>query len=527
VSEARSTPTRSWLAPLGAAVLALLVAAPGVFAGWAGWDDDRYILHNPIRQAPLGECLGWAVSGVRFQAYHPVHLALSCVEMAAFDDRPGPYHGVSMLLLAGLAAAVATWLAREGLGRGAAVLGAGLAVAHPLMVEAHAAPISQKDLLGLLFVAVALAVRAGRPEARDARHRLGLAALVALAALSKSGYAVLGAVLVARDVKLGGRPLGAAIRDQAAPLAVGTLGLGLALWIVTREGLPASGAPWLDPQVMGATLSHYAHRFVIPLDLTPVQCLDPSGLRAVLGWVIGLAVLGAAVALPGRLGLAAWLVVLGLLPFANAVPTPLLVSSRFATWLPLAAGLAIAGAGPRLVRGLGGLILVAWMAISVDAGLRWTDPVTLWTWTADVSRCVAVPYANLAVALFESGRRPAAEEALINAIGVEPHAEKLYRDLALAFWLSGDCGPPVPPGEAQALHRRAGEVAGAEVMAAKRGWLASALVLALRRHRDAPSIPAPVRGLLPNVQACDPARGRRVQVLIEGLEARRAATSPR
>ena len=90
--------SRPWTTALTAAVLAAGIAAPTLAFEFPKWDDVRYITANPVLDAPLGECLEWAVAGPRFQAYHPVHHVALCLQFPMSGSNPFGYRMISLLL---------------------------------------------------------------------------------------------------------------------------------------------------------------------------------------------------------------------------------------------------------------------------------------------------------------------------------------------------------------------------------------------------------------------------------------------
>src|SRR5262249_49321203 len=150
----------------------------------------------------LGACLADSVSKLELESYHPIHSTLVCVELAAFGTKSAaPYHAVSVLLTALLAAVIAAWLLfGEGRDPKIALAAALIAGMHPAMVETEMSIASQKDLLGLIFGVIALWF--------SAKERPVFSALfVMLAARSKSGYAMFGIIVFARELMIAGRPI--------------------------------------------------------------------------------------------------------------------------------------------------------------------------------------------------------------------------------------------------------------------------------------------------------------------------------
>ena len=508
--------SRPWTTALAAAVLAAGVAAPTLGFDFPKWDDVRYITANPILDEPLGTCLKWAVSGPRFQAYHPVHHAALCLQFPMSGSNPFGYRLVSLLLFALLGAAVASWLRAEKLDALPALIVTALVIGHPLHSESLGSVISQKDLLAMLFGVLALR------GAAVGRSRLLVLALVLLAGLSKSGYLMFAFVVFARDWCLEGLDLKAALRRNAAGCLVAAAAMALSVAVVSQSGLPHNATQWMNPLIIASTVSHYMIALLVPVGLVPVQCLQVGGLRIAAGFVVLVAAVVIAVRRKGWLGFGLLAALFGIAPYLNVVPVPLGASTRFMPLFGLGAAVACVPLTRTPRRRAAAIVAaVALIALSLANQRIWRDPLTLWTFTSSQSRCYAVPFANLSVTRFEAGDHTGAEEALIDAISIEPHNERLYRSLVFSYMLTGDCGPATSVEDAQTFFNQipSSEHPVRAALAGKR--LASALVLALRHEkalrRSTEPIPAPIRSIVPNVRACNPDRGAKLEYLIDRL----------
>lgn len=502
--------------------LALALAAPTLGFGFSYWDDDRYVLNSPAKDLPLGACLGWAATGVHFEAYHPIHLGLLCLQQASIPGgAPQGYHAISVLLAGLMALAMAGWLRAEGAAASVIVAATTLFVAHPLMAEITAAIASQKDLLGLAFGFAALWVNA-RLSREEERHGVGAkvapSLLVALAALTKSGYALFGLIIAARTLLFEARPLRARLAHAALPILVAAAALGAAAWIAVSTRLSPPEVRWFDPGLVAATLGHYGAKLVLPVELGPVYDLERGGARALFGGALAM-LLGAA-ALTRRLGpwvrLGATTALLGVGLYANLVPAPLLVSDRFAAIFLLGVVLMVVpGLGRRGVFAATALVVVL-APLSLREQAKWSDGLSLWSRAVEVAPQNALAHNNLSSALFVARRRAEAEAALVTSIELQPERERAYRSLVLAFLLDGDCGAPVEPSEAAAFFARIPEASDPAREALVRQWPASTYVLALRDQRTAGREESLREfGTLARraLEECDPARAARLAPL--------------
>ena len=168
---------------LAAAVLAYL---PALDAGWI-WDDDSYVLENPVVQRPDGILHAW-VPGSTPQWY-PLVFASFWVQHAVHGLEPFGYHLANVLLHA--ASGVMAWALFRALRLPGALLAAALFVLHPVQVESVAWVTERKNVLSMAFALGSVLAWTGfLRDARPIRARAGTwgAALLlfVLAMLSKT-----------------------------------------------------------------------------------------------------------------------------------------------------------------------------------------------------------------------------------------------------------------------------------------------------------------------------------------------------
>jgi hypothetical protein len=503
-----------WRAAGVSAVASLLITAQTWWFGWANWDDGRMIVRNPALKAPLGQCLNWAWSDLRFEAYHPLHMSLLCLESYFFGATPEPYHVVTGALFAVIGGLMSFWLVAAGAPWRSAVVATMLALAHPLMVEIVACVPSQKDLLGLIFGLAALLLQARAPS-RSWSRTIATTLLVVAAGLSKSGYFMWGPILLLHSVLFDRFTLRA-----LAPALAGGVGLAISAWLLAEVGLPSKDVHAMDLLVVGRTFFEYARRWIAPVELVPVYCLDPSTANAIVGIGALLGLVTLAFFLRARARWASFgiaIAVLGLAPYLNVIPTPLLGSDRYAWSLAFGGAIAIVDRLQRRTLVFAALVAAALAVLSQVEQRKWRDATSLWSKTAEHSQCRGLPFANLAVARFETGDRAGAEEALIKGIEVAPREKKLVWDLVVAFLLEGDCAPALAPRQAIDVHARLAGMKAASTWAESQGWLASAAVLALGEgeHQRA-------RSLAERARLCSSARTERIERLLDRLAAEKS-----
>lgn len=200
---------------IGCAALLLAVAtmayAPSLRGGFL-WDDDQYVVENPLLRTPGGLARIWLEPRASPQ-YYPLVFTTFWVEQRLWGDRPLGYRAVNLLLHVANAGLLA--LVLRALGVRGAWWAAWIFALHPVHVETVAWITERKNLLSALFSLSALlaflryrgfgrSADAGVPGTAAAACRTGnglrYGAAVGLfvgALLSKTVAATLPAVLLA------------------------------------------------------------------------------------------------------------------------------------------------------------------------------------------------------------------------------------------------------------------------------------------------------------------------------------------
>ena len=126
--------------------LALLAYSPIVQAGWAGFDDNRWIVDNQALRSWDGLRQIWFVPSAS-QQYYPLTVTTHWIERHLWGDHPLGYHLVSVLLHA--TSAVLAWRVLLRLGLPGAWLAAAIFAVHPVCVESVAWVSERKNVLSL------------------------------------------------------------------------------------------------------------------------------------------------------------------------------------------------------------------------------------------------------------------------------------------------------------------------------------------------------------------------------------------
>lgn len=334
------------------AVAAVLAFARGVpFELLDGWDDDRFILNDPlVREVSLAH-LSRILSEPHFQAYHPLHLLSYWLDVPWVGVENGfAIHATSLVLwiLALFAVFEASRALRLGfLGALAATLIVGL---HPIQVEAVTWATGRKDILALGFSALAVLAHLRSERVYDGWRLASLLAFGA-AGLSKTTALPLPLVLVAADVLLFRRSWRRALVSQV-PLLLVAAALGaftISIWsdseMIRGQELDASGRI----SIVAASLTHHLATAAFPSRTSPLYPIargESFGVALLFGGAA--CVLGAVFVAARRwknphlrFGLVAFALLW--LPVSNAIPLYFQWQDRYLS-LPLWPLAVVAGA---------------------------------------------------------------------------------------------------------------------------------------------------------------------------------------
>lgn len=265
-------------------VLATVIAYfPALQAGFV-WDDDDYLLNNPVIPTARGLLALW-VPGVTPQ-YYPAVFTSFWIEHQLWGFAPFGYHAVNVLLHAANAALIVQ-LARRLLLPWPWVIGAVFAL-HPVHVESVAWITERKNVLSgigylLAMRSYLLADAAVRTGARASRLRVATLGWFLFALLSKSVTCSLPAVLVLVHLYRRDRIDRARITALLPLFAVG-LALGLHTAHVEKTHVGAVGADFgldlLERSLIAAhAICFYLQKLVAPWPLVfiyPRWQIDPG-----------------------------------------------------------------------------------------------------------------------------------------------------------------------------------------------------------------------------------------------------------
>lgn len=500
-----------------AAALVLVVLVGGVFGrtvthGWAGYDEQRQVLRNPLAHSLAPANLVRICTARSLTSYYPVRLLSFAIDWTLWGNSPAGFHltnlaihaGSVLLLFALLRRLLGDLAGREGpWGVVVAALAAALFAVHPVVVEPVAWTGAREELLVVLGTLLALHAhatararwRAGRRRAAVAYH-VAAAGGCAVACFSGVAGVASAPILLVLDLVRVRRPTGRAlVAGLAAPAALAGAAVILKLTEPqTVEGahLVAAVGPGAHPRLVldvyarnWATLLRPRDLAVIYRPVIPKAWTEPAvlaGLAAAVATVAALALAWRRKWRMTTLGLA-WFV-LALAPTSQLVLHRVFRTDR-ALYLPLA-GLvvALAGASGRARRawlrwGAAGVLAVAVGACAVGSVRQtsvWRDGVALFSRVVARDPANKSALNNLAIALERKGRSDEAIKLYRRALAIVPGDPELLENLGDALVVE-DRLP-----EAADAYRRA--LAADENNA--RRWHKSATVLAaLDRHDEA------------------------------------------
>ena len=196
------SPGREWLAALGLVLVTAITYLPVWQAGFI-WDDDTFLLNNPLIQRPDGLRLFWFSTAA--PDYFPATSTTLWIEWRLWGAHALGYHLVNVLLHT--ASVVLLWRMLRVLKLPGALLAAAMFAVHPVNVESVAWVTERKNTLAMVFYLLSVRFyltfeerRHGSESSATGHGTWGWYALAILAfvlgLLSKSAVAPLPVVLL-------------------------------------------------------------------------------------------------------------------------------------------------------------------------------------------------------------------------------------------------------------------------------------------------------------------------------------------
>lgn len=379
--------TDLWIDRALIALWLAIVFARGLFTPLqVSWDDGRFIVHNARVLSITWSAFVANISEIQFEAFHPLHMLSYWLDVPWFGPDPFAIHVTNLLLWIVASFCVLQALRELGLSRTSALIATALCMAHPAQVEAVTWATGRKDVLALLFSALAITWHLRSSRFNDRAAWISRAMFL-LAALSKTSVATLPLFLLLIDGALQRRSVRKALLQQLPSMCL-MLALGV-LTLLTWQGshmLAVRGEH--EPGVLSrwaATVSHQLLTAVWPSRNAPMYAThawaEPSALM-LLGPLVVL--IGSGLLWRARLRIAA-VGLLGftllLLPASNLLPMVFPLQDRYLS-LPLLALALCVGSVVQESRRLGSILAIVCV---LALGLRtvqyqgaWQSELALW-----------------------------------------------------------------------------------------------------------------------------------------------------
>jgi hypothetical protein len=483
----------TWLAPVTLVSIAALVAAPGLWNGFAG--DDVYIIAQSAQVRallPPWDYFAQSYWPPEFggSLYRPLAVLGFALQWKIGGGSPVVFHAVNLLVYAVTVALV--WvLARQVLAGGAAWLVTAFFAVHPVHVEAVANSVGQSEMLvtALHLAAVAWYLGARRAGGPSRGAIAGLATLYLLSCFTKENGLILPALLLLTEFTLlpATEPFASRLR-RLAPLFGVLLVVG-AGYLATRSAVVGGViGEYPHPAIRGVSFGSrvltmlgvvpqwwrlllvpwHLQADYMPLELdraTGLGAAQVLGLLVVAGW--GWAAWRARRRCPVTTFGLGWVAV-AVLPVSNIlVPTGILLAERTLFLASVGACLAIGGVAPwlaelvraaprreRLVAGaILGAVLLLWTGRSMTRARVWRNDQVLVHQTVLDAPLSYRAHAVRGRILFEEGNPALGEQEYQTAIRLYPHDPNVFAGLARHYREAGHCAPAIQ------LFRRALELA--------------------------------------------------------------------
>jgi Flp pilus assembly protein TadD len=473
------------------ALFALVLVTAGVFQGVLGhqflwYDDDTYVLKNPLIHPLNLETIGKMFSRTYFRSYTPLAHLSHAIDFDVWGADPFGHHLTNYLLhlvntalvfvlASGMMVYVKT-RPRDGARRPwqllferltpAEILGALFASAffalHPLRVESVAWISDRKDLLMTCFSLLSflsyLMYRLGCGTTAARRWYLGSIIAAVIAMLAKTVASLIPVVLLLADMLIfelprSGSPWRKLLMEKI-PFLAGSALVGMASLFAVSRILP-------HPRVVERTVleealapvytwAFYLAKSVLPVGLTPLYAF-PSLVMLLLGLMVVVVVTAAAVVMARRkvrIPLFVWgFYMLFLLPtILGRGPAGIQSWADRYSYLPSVAiavmfgGLVVWLHGPvrRIFLGALTLAMVTLGMLTIRQIPIWKDTVSLFTYAVEQNPRSIMAHTNLGNALTNAGHPDEAIAALERAIALNDRYAGAYQYLGLAYQLKGD-----------------------------------------------------------------------------------------
>ncbi len=454
---------------LRTALIALLLAAAtlAVYAPVTGhrfidYDDDAYVVRNPMVLGGLS--LGaarWAFTTRAASNWHPLTWLSHQLDVSLFGLDPGRHHLTSLLLHAANAVLLFLFLRACTGAAGASAFAAALFALHPLHVESVAWVAERKDVLSTLFWLATLGCYLRYLRRPAAWRFLAVVLALGLGLLAKPMLVTLPLVLLVLDWwplgritrrALAGGGLGRVLLEKVPLLSLAAASSVITYRVQAEYGAVEPGTVLTLPgRLADAAVAcvTYLGKTVWPSSLAFFYPRPPGGFPAgrVLASALLLGALSLAAAMLARRGpwlAAGWLWFLGTLVPVSGLLVKVgaqALADRY-TYVPLVGiFLMIAWSLPaprgvhrRAALAAGGVVLLVFLSLAARAQVgHWKDSESLYRHALSVTRDNWIAENALGVLLTMQGRDAEAMEHYRAVVRIEPEYAKGRFNLGLAL----------------------------------------------------------------------------------------------
>jgi tetratricopeptide (TPR) repeat protein len=451
---------REWLAALALGIVTVIAYLPVWQAGFI-WDDDTFLLNNPLIQRADGLRLFWFSTAA--PDYFPATSTTLWIEWRLWGAHALGYHLVNVLLHT--VSVVLLWRVLRALRLPGALLAAAIFAVHPVNVESVAWVTERKNTLAMVFYLLSvrfyLVFEERRNEGAPPATQRGIWIWYALAILafmfgllSKSAVAPLPVVLLGivwwRRGRIGLRPLAETIPFFLLALAAGLV----SIWFQYHRAIGASMAVVRHDSLAGRVAAagwavwFYLYKALVPWNLSfvyPRWQVDPARMLAYLPDLLLLAsfvvcwLYRRSWGRPVLFALGYFVVMLlPVLGFLNiyfmryslvadhwqyfAIIGPIALAAAGLSWWTMRRGVWAAG-----LSGAGLVLLLA--ALSWRECGAYRDVETLWLRTLEKNPRATLALNNLGNLRLQQGRLDEAAACLDGALAVQPDAPDVLSNL--------------------------------------------------------------------------------------------------
>ena len=480
-------------------LLFLLVATLLVYGRIIGhdfqvtWDDDRYIIDNPMVHGLTLDHVRQAFAAQYFGNYAPLHLMSYMLDFEIWELWPGGYQLTNLIIhvLNGLLIYRAFFQLHGR--RLMATVGAFVFLLHPLQVESVAWVSQRKNLLAMLFFLLAWEAYR-RYREMDGGLRLltycGALILFACSVLSKSVAVIFPVVIILYDgcfplLKDGKKEesLISRIRSLSLPVFIKTewrsvadkvpfIMVALLTVVLTMQSQTPVGDNW-DGAGGGRVGYHGGSPLATFYSMLPVFCrylgllVWPAGLNAQYNPTVHTYADSAVVVAGGFLAFVAWLMFrllrydrktgfwvvvfcVGFLPVSQIVPLVTMMNDRY-VYFPMIGFAALIGAGCSALKDMlprqmipafyviGGSLLTVMSGATFQRAGVWSDSVMLWSDSVAKSPTLSSSWTGLAQAYERTGNGMVNEaiQAYNRAFALDPANAYVLYGLGRAYGFTG------------------------------------------------------------------------------------------